>query len=124
MSTGADQALDRMRSRVAEINERAVVRAWEDRQRGAAAGVWQRLRRLLVDTDSAWVIGADAADRLEAEGHTPHPVGTQLEPPKRLFCVDPDRIGALPGASRIPVRLCAEFLQAREIVLIAHRRRA
>jgi hypothetical protein len=108
------------RERVRRIRERAVIRAWEYRQREHAGGVWFRLRRVLVDAARAFVISEAEADQLEQHGASPLPVGRELSPAKRLFFVTPERLDEL-AARELPVRLTAEFLQATAIVLVSHR---
>lgn len=99
---------------------RALIRSWEYRQRNHARGVWYRLRRTLVDAAEAWVIGEEAADALERAGRQPLAVGRELEPPKRLFFVGRAELEAVPGARRVPVRLCVELLEARSVALVPH----
>ncbi len=107
------------RERVRRIRERAVIRAWEYRQRDHAGGVWFRLRRVLVDAGRAFVLTEADADRLEQQGALPLPVGRQLSPAKRLIFVTPEQLEAL-AAREVPVRLTAEFLRATAIALLAH----
>lgn len=107
------------RERVRRIRERAVIRAWEYRQRAHASGVWFRLRRVLVDAGRAFVISEADADQLEAQGALLLPVGGELSPAKRLFFVTAAQVEAL-AAREVPVRLTAEFLQATSIALLAH----
>jgi hypothetical protein len=107
------------RERVRRIRERAVIRAWEYRQREHAAGVWFRLRRVLVDAARAFIVAEADADRLEREGARPLPVGRELSPAKRLFFVTGEQLETL-AAREVPVRLTAEFLQATAIALLPH----
>jgi hypothetical protein len=107
------------RERVRRIRERAVIRAWEYRQRNHASGVWFRLRRVLVDASRAFIIADADADRLEQQGAYPLPVGRELDPAKRLFFVTPEQLEAL-AACEVPVRLTAEFLRATAIALLPH----
>lgn len=109
-----------LHERARRVRERALIRSWEYRQRNHSGGVWRRLQRVLVDAAEAWVISAGAADALERSGHTPHPVGSELEPPKRLFFVTAEELAATSGRRRIPLRLCAELLQAADVALVAH----
>jgi hypothetical protein len=110
-----------LRERVRRIHERTLIRAWEYRQRNHAKGVWYRFRRVLVDAAQAWVIGDLEADRLERDGRVPLPVGAELAPPKRLFFLTEQELVALSDRRMVPVRLCAELLQARNLALIRHR---
>lgn len=110
---------DALHRRAAEIRARALVREWRFRQRGHASGVWDRLRRVLVDADRAFAVPAEVMDRLVSEGLVPHPVGLELSPTKRLvFLPDAAAAGALEGAHPLPVRLTAPFLAARDVVLV------
>jgi hypothetical protein len=54
-----------------------LVRAWEFRQRHHAKGMWMRLRRVLADAQSAYVIPSVEAQKLLAEGYAAHPVGRE-----------------------------------------------
>lgn len=107
------------RERVRRMRERAVIRAWEYRQRHHAGGVWFRLRRVLVDAARAFVITEADAHWLEQQGVRPLPVGGELSPAKRMFFVTPDQLEAL-AACELPVRLTADFLQASAIALLPH----
>lgn len=105
--------------RVRRIRERAVIRAWESRQRNHAGGVWFRLRRVLVDAARAFVIAEADADQLEQQGAQSLPVGRELAPAKRLYFVTPGQLETL-AVREVPVRLTAEFLQATAIALLPH----
>jgi hypothetical protein len=104
---------------VRRIHERAVVRAWEYRQREHAKGVWFRLRRALVDASRLFAISDVEADRLQAGGAQPLSVGRELAPEKRIFFVTQQQLETL-EARELPVRISAEFLQAGAVVLLAH----
>jgi hypothetical protein len=107
------------RERARRIRERALIRAWEYRQRQHAGGVWFRLRRVLVDAARAFVITEADAHQLEQQGAEPLPVGRELSPAKRIFIVTSAQIETL-AAREVPVRLTAEFLQATAIALMPH----
>jgi hypothetical protein len=107
------------RERARRIHERAVIRAWEYRQRHHAGGVWFRLRRVLVDAARAFVISEADAHWLEQQGVRPLPVGGELSPAKRMFFVTPEQLEAL-ATCELPVRLTADFLQASAIALLPH----
>jgi len=109
---------ERLHERARRIRERLLVRAWEYRQRNYAKGVWHRLRRLLVDAAEVWIIDDIGAARLESAGHVPNPVGLELVPGKRVFLVDEIELNDIPGRRRIPVRMSADLLQARNLVLV------
>ena len=108
-----------LQERARHAHERALVRAWEYRQRHHSKGVWFRLRRVLVDAATAWVIDEADADRLAGGGHAPLPVGRELVPEKRMFFVPAEELQALSTRRQIPVRLGIELLQARSVVLVA-----
>lgn len=69
-----------LQERARRASERAAIRSWEYRQRDHSHGVWYRLRRVLVDAESLWVIDEGEADRREAGGREAHPVGRELSP--------------------------------------------
>lgn len=109
-----------LHERVRRIRERALVRSWEYRQRNHAKGVWQLLRRVLVDAAEAWIIDDRDEERLESEGCVPLPVGNELAPPKRVFFLTAKQLAAASSRRRVPVRMCGELLQARNLALVAH----
>jgi hypothetical protein len=102
------------------MRERALIHAWEYRQRMHGKGVWFRLRRVLVDAESAFSISERDADWLESQGQSPLAVGRELFPAKRVFFVRREQLRRL-EALELPVRLTAPLLQATSIVLVAHR---
>ena len=112
--------IERLHERAQRARERALVRAWEYRQRNYSKGVWYRLRRVLVDAGQAWIIDEADADRLEATGRAPHPVGRELAPSKRLFLVNDEELRDIRVRRQIPVRMSAELLQARSLALVPH----
>jgi hypothetical protein len=103
--------------RVAERRRRVLVRSWEYRQRDHAHGVWGRLRRVLADASAAFVISADEANALAAEGFRVEPVGSQLHPPKTILFAPADRIARVQSARAVPVRLGGELLEADYLAL-------
>ena len=107
------------RERVRRMQERAVIRSWEYRQRHHARGAWFRLRRVLVDAARAFVISVPDADQLEQLGVCPLPVGRELAPEKRIYFVTSEQLERL-GAREIAVRLTNDFLQAEAIALLQH----
>lgn len=111
------EQLDR---RVQAMRERAMIRAWEYRQRNLSHGVWFRFRRVLTDAAQAFMIDDTDADALEAEGYEHASVGDELHPRKRIFFVSRARADALTTRREIPVRLHAEMLASRNLVLIPH----
>lgn len=112
---------DPLHLRARKIRERALVLAWEYRQRDHSKGTWFRLRRALVDAAEAWEIGDDDAERLAREGVESLAIGRELEPPKRLFVATPERLETLGSRRRIAVRLNADLLGARNVVLVPFR---
>lgn len=113
-----------LQERARRARERALVRSWEYRQRDHSHGVWYRLRRVLVDAEQLWVIDEQEADRLEAVGRQPHPVGRELSPPLRLFCVTTDELATITSRRQIAVRVNADFLEARSLAYVLHRGQA
>ncbi|MGO9307979.1 MAG: hypothetical protein ACLQDL_03025 [Spirochaetia bacterium] len=65
-----------------------------------------------------WIIDDIGAARLESAGQVPHPVGLELVPEKRVFLIDEIVLKDIPGRRRIPVRMNADLLQARNLVLV------
>jgi hypothetical protein len=107
-------------TRARRIGERRLVLQWEYRQRHHSKGTWFRLRRALADAAEVWVMTAEDADSLEAEGFSALAVGHELEPPKRIVFVPAERIGAMAKPRRIPVALSAELLAAKSLALVRH----
>ncbi len=103
--------------RVGELRRRVLVRSWAYRQRHHARGVWFRLRRLLADASGAFVIPAEEAGTLLAEGFRPEPLGEALEPPKVILFVPADRVARIAAARPLPVRLGRELLEAEYLAL-------
>ena len=73
---------------------------------------------MLARAERAYVVSREEAETL-AETLRPESVGGELEPPKTLIFVAPERIELLGSAREIPVRLGPELLRARDIVLVA-----
>jgi hypothetical protein len=103
--------------RIRQYRQRALVRAWEYRQRNHAHGVWYRLRRVLARTKTAYVISSEEAERLIAEGIDPEPVGRELQPAKVMIFVDAERVARIASARPVTVRLSAELLAAEFLAL-------
>jgi hypothetical protein len=115
-------ALERMHKRARDVRARAVVRAFEYRQRRHAAGTWFRVRRVLARARTAYVVSNADAAQLAAEGFVEAPCGHELEPVKRLLFVDEARVSRLPARREIPVGLGPEFLEASAIALVPFER--
>ncbi len=96
--------------RVRRVRARALVRAWDYRQRRHARGVWFRLRRVLADANAAFAIDADQARQLLAEGYRAEAVGGELEPPKIIVFVPAGRVAQIASAEAVPVRLDSRLL--------------
>lgn len=112
-------AIETMQARVRALKSRAAVRRWNYRQRHLAAGVWFRLRRALADARRAYVISAEDARQLIAEGYRCEACGLDLVPEKTLLFVDEARLAEVEPRRPIDVALDAEFLVARHIALVA-----
>lgn len=107
-----------LEKRMRVARSRAVIRAWEYRQRNHAKGVWNRLRRLLADSSAAYELTEQAARELMDEGQSGHPVGERIEPPKIILCAPAKRFDTIADKRQIPVRLGADFLAARYVALV------
>lgn len=97
---------------------RALVRAWEYRQREHARGAWFRLGRLLAGAESACEIAPGEADRLRAEGFVEEPVGVEFEPQKRFFVIPASRAERIAARRALPMRLGREMFAARCVALV------
>lgn len=104
--------------RLRALRSRVLVRAWGHRQRRHAGGVWFRLRRVLAEASEAYTLPGEEARRLVAEGHTPEPVGLDLEPPKLVLFVPAARVAQIASARPLVVRLSAELLAAECLALV------
>jgi hypothetical protein len=111
---------EKLHARARRMRERSLIRAWEYRQRTASKGVWHRFRRVLVDAAEAWIIDEAGADSLEAKGRIPHPIGRELDPPKRMFFLAREELKAVAQCRQVPVRLHGELLLARSLVFVLH----
>ena len=114
MTTGAEQRAARVRA----IRSRAMVRRWELRQRGHAAGVWDRVAGVLTHARRAWAIQDDDAERLIAAGHSPDPAGLELQPARRLFFLSEAEIASLSSAQPVLLRASVELLNCRNLALV------
>ena len=104
--------------RLRELRSRVLVRAFTHRQRRHAGGVWFRLRRVLADAREAYVISADEANRLIAEGCQPEPVGRELAPPRIILLLPRERVARLASARPLAVHLNADLLSAECLALV------
>ena len=113
-----DDAIAALHARARRVRGRVAKRAWSYRQRHLAAGVWDRLRRLLAGAESAFAIAPEQARLLIEEGVTPEPVGAMLEPPRTILVVDAGTAARIPQAVPLPVRLDARLLSSPCLVLV------
>ena len=104
--------------RLRELRSRVLLRAFDYRQRRHARGAWFRFRRTLAFASEAYAVPRDEADRLVAEGYAPEPVGMELEPPRVVLFVPPERAARIAAAEPLEVRLSAELLAAECLVLV------
>ncbi len=107
----------RLHERARQVRQRALVRAWDYRQRNLSGGVWFRLRRVLANAREALVIDEEDAHRLIARNHSPLEVGRHLHPEKLIFELSEAEAAQLASAKSIPLRLGPELLTARYLVL-------
>jgi hypothetical protein len=107
-----------LHDRLRRVRSRLAIRAWEYRQREHARGVWFKLRRALADASAAYTISDDDAARLVSEGAAPLAVGHALAPPRTLLVLPLSRVHGVPSARPIPVRLGADLLTARAVILV------
>ena len=107
-----------LHERARRVRQRIALRAWEFRQRNHAHGTWFRFRRALADAERAFVASEEQVHELLAEGLAAEPVGAELQPPKTIVFAPPDRIAALGPLRETEVRLSAELLAARCLVLL------
>lgn len=104
--------------RVGRFNERARARAWELRQQRHAKGAWLRLRLALAHAREVYCVDEAAMAALLAEGFARLGVGDEFEPPKDIVVLPQDRVARVEGARPLVVRLSAELLRARRLVLV------
>lgn len=104
--------------RLRQLRSRVLVRASQYRQRRSAHGVWFRLRRVLAEAAAAYVVAADDANQLVAEGYRAEPVGDELEPPKVIVFAAATRVARIANARPVPVRLNSELLRAEALALV------
>jgi hypothetical protein len=104
--------------RLRQLRSRALVRAFDHRQRRHARGAWFRLRRLLTFAREAYSLPGDEAERLIVEGHTPDPVGREFYPPRIILFVSAERVAGIASARRLAVRLDADLLSAEYLALV------
>lgn len=104
--------------RVRQVRSRALVRAWEYRQRNHARGAWFRLRRVSADAAEAYVVCGEDTQHLLEDGHQALAIGLEFSPPKTIVFAARERVAHGPGVRQVPVRLGAELLAAEHLVLV------
>lgn len=114
--------MHKLAARVRESRARALVHAWEYRQRKYAKGVWFRLRRVLTRAAEAYVISTAEAERLLSEGWLPEAVSQELEPPRMILFVSKERASAIAERRSIAVTLSPDLLGASALVLVKFER--
>lgn len=82
------------------MQSRLAVRAWEYRQRHHARGVWDRLRRLLADSEQVLVVPPEVVNDLLDHGFAPHPLGRELHPPRTFIVLEASDQALLNGRGR------------------------
>ena len=110
--------LAKLHQRIKAARAASTIRRFEYRQRNLARGVWFRLRRLLCQSATAWHIEEGDALQLLGEGIRPAPAGLEVEPPIQIFVVAEERLRALASRRPLTVRLSAELLTTRYLVLV------
>ena len=109
---------DSLHLRARKVRSAAAIRAWEYRQRNHSKGVWFRLRRVLADAESAFVIPPAEVKRLEDEGYKKEPVGAEIEPQKVILFVPAARLEQITEKRLLRVALDAEFFAAPCVALV------
>jgi hypothetical protein len=104
--------------RARDAKSRALVRSWEYRQRNLARGIWFELRRILADTERAFVLSDDVAAEVLHSGAKLEAAGARLEPKKRIMFVTADELSGYTDIREIPVNLGVDFVAARNIALL------
>ena len=110
--------INELHIRLRRIRANRAILAWEYRQRRHSKGVWNSLRRVLADAESAWAIPCDEAERLEREGFHREVVGAELHPEKFLIFIPRWRLEKIAERARLKMRLDTEFFAAPCIALL------
>jgi len=69
-------------------------------------------------TEVAYAVSPDDAAELVREGYQAEEVGEHLEPKKILLRIPPERAAQLPNKRAVPIRLGAELLAERYLILV------
>jgi hypothetical protein len=109
-----------LHQRVRALRQRLTIRAWEYRQRNTSKGTWFRIRRVLVDAAQVYAIDDRDAEVLSSEGYVPAAAFLEIQPPKRAFLIPAAWLDRLPSRCRLPVRLSAALLTAKNLALVSH----
>jgi hypothetical protein len=112
---------DHLHERLRQMKARVAIQKWEARQIDHAGGVWFHLQLLFASTRRALVITADEAEGLRNSGFEPHPIGSQLEPPKSFFVLSEEMVPPGVGAE-VPLQEAQRILLAPAAILIPFRR--
>lgn len=111
------KANEMLEARARAIRLRAVIHAWEMRQRVNARGTSFEIERLFALTSRAWVLTETDVQRLIALGRRPHDAGLRLQPSRRYFVIEPADIALLADVREVEVRLGSEIFSARALGL-------
>jgi len=114
-----EAAIQALHERARAFRSRIQVRAWEQRQIEGSKGTWYRVRRLLARAERAYAASDEAIEELVAAGARCDPVGEELEPRKRYVLVTAAQASRLVSGPGLVVRLSAELLAAKNLVLVA-----
>ena len=109
---------DSLHRRLKKLKSRVLIHRWELRQRDYSKGSWFRLRRALSSADEAYSIPAPAAEELESQGLKQLPVGSEFDPPLKMYWVSRLALEQISGHRRLALRLDAAFLRAGAIALV------
>ncbi len=110
--------LEVLHRRLREMRSRALILAWEHRQRGHAKGALARVLRELAYARSAYAISEEDAQALVRAGGEPLPVGQDLQPRMTLFRVDEQALLSLASRKSLPMHWRAPLLGTRFLALV------
>lgn len=108
-----------LNARAEAMRARLRVRAWETRQLRGAKGTWFRLRSMLARTREAYVVDDATIEVLIAEGFVEEGVGNELEPNRSYVFIPSERASSISSRRPIVVRLSAELLSSKNLILVA-----
>ncbi|MBX3234343.1 MAG: hypothetical protein KIT84_21760 [Labilithrix sp.] len=107
----------KLHERARAYRERVAVRAWQQRQKRHAHGVWDRLRRALAYSERVYGVSDEELSRLLIAGAEPLAVGGAIHPPKQILFVD-ERLASTVVGTLLPASLSAQTLEASNWVLV------